>query len=103
MSRRKPFRKSQSGKPAHFGPLGGAGESPGGSFWIYGHHSVTAALGNPRRKIRRLLATPQASAEFLAGIALPASPALERTEAGGLSSLLPTGAVHQGLAALVEP
>jgi len=100
MSRRKPFRKQNPGKPAYFTPASGVS---GGSFWIYGHHPVTAALGNARRKVRRLVATPQAAAEFLASLALPAGLAAERIEAAGLAGLLPAGAVHQGLAALVDP
>ncbi len=103
MSRRKPFRKNHPVKPAHSGPAGGAGGGSGGSFWIYGHHPVTAALANPRRRIRRLLATGPAAAEVLAPLTLPQSPSLERIEAGELAGILPAGSVHQGLAALVEP
>lgn len=98
MSRRKPFHKRHAGKPSQ-GPSTG---NLGGSFWIYGNHPVTAALGNPKRRIRRILATSQAATELTASI-LPASPALERIEGLDLSALLPAGSVHQGLAALVEP
>jgi 23S rRNA (guanosine2251-2'-O)-methyltransferase len=100
MSRRKPFRKSDSGKPAHFTPGGGVS---GGSFWIYGHHAVTSALGNPKRRIRRLLATAQAAAEFLASSTLPPGLAPEKIEAAALAGMLAGGSVHQGLAALVDP
>ena len=107
MSRRKPFRKIHPGKSIHSGPKvghpGGHGAGPGGSFWIYGHHPVTAALGNPKRKIRRLLASPTAESEFLASLTLPSGLVRERIEATEFSNLLPAGAVHQGLAALVDP
>jgi 23S rRNA (guanosine2251-2'-O)-methyltransferase len=98
MSRRKPFHKKHTSQPAHR-PHGAA---PGGSFWIYGHHPVTAALANPKRCLRRILATTQAAAELRAS-ALPTSPPLERIEGVDLNALLPPGAVHQGLAALVDP
>jgi 23S rRNA (guanosine2251-2'-O)-methyltransferase len=98
MSRRKPFHKKHPHKPGHATSAG----APGGSFWIYGHHPVTAALANPRRRVRRLLATSQVAAE-LSPSSLPASPSLERIEGVDLSALLPPGAVHQGLAALVDP
>jgi 23S rRNA (guanosine2251-2'-O)-methyltransferase len=98
MSRRKPFHKKH---PRQTGQTHIPGQA-GGSYWIYGHHPVTAALANSRRKVRRLLATPQTAAD-LAGTVLPASPSLERIEGIDLNALLPPGAVHQGLAALVDP
>ncbi len=74
-------------------PLGEGGPPPGGSFWIYGHHPVTMALANPRRRIRRLLAVDSP----------PEGRPAERIDTAGLSALLPAGAVHQGLAAQVDP
>jgi 23S rRNA (guanosine2251-2'-O)-methyltransferase len=98
MSRRKPFHKKHPGKSGHGAP----NVNLGGSFWIYGHHPVTAALGNPKRRIKRILATNQVATELPAGT-LPPSPALERIEGLDLGALLPPGAVHQGIAALVDP
>ena len=98
MSRRKPFHKKHAGKTGQ-GPATG---NLGGSYWVYGHHPVTAALGNPKRRVRRLLATNQVASELPAS-ALPAGPSLERIEGLDLSALLPAGSVHQGLAALVDP
>ena len=98
MSRRKPVHKKQPSKPTHATPT----SNLGGSFWIYGHHPVTAALGNPKRRVRRLLATSQVALELPAS-ALPVSQSLERIEGLDLNALLPPGAVHQGLAALVDP
>jgi 23S rRNA (guanosine2251-2'-O)-methyltransferase len=79
---------------------GGGGGGGGASFWLYGSHAVEAALANPERKIRRLVATTEA-AKGLAGNrpGIPVEP-MERAE---IDRLLPAGAVHQGLAALVEP
>ncbi len=96
MPRRKPFRKNHPATPANQP----GGSNPGGSFWIYGHHPVTAALGNPKRRIRRLLAAGALAPDLPT---LPANLALERAEASTFGTLLPQGAVHQGLAALVEP
>jgi 23S rRNA (guanosine2251-2'-O)-methyltransferase len=73
------------------------GRDPHGPYWLYGTHAVRAALGNPARKVRRVLATREAAA------ALPEGAGAERVEAGALAALLPPGAVHQGLAALVDP
>jgi 23S rRNA (guanosine2251-2'-O)-methyltransferase len=70
---------------------------PGGAYWLYGYHAVTSAIGNPRRQVRRLVGTPAALAEH--DFARPA----ERLEGPALAALLPAGAVHQGVAALVEP
>jgi 23S rRNA (guanosine2251-2'-O)-methyltransferase len=73
------------------------GRDPHGPYWIYGAHAVRAALGNPQRRVRRVLATREAAA------ALPPDAAPERAEAAAIAALLPPGAVHQGLAALVDP
>lgn len=73
------------------------GRDPHGPYWIYGAHAVRAALGNPARRLRRLLATREAA------VALPDGATPERAEAAAIAALLPPGAVHQGLAALVDP
>lgn len=73
------------------------GRDPHGPYWLYGAHAVRAALGNPSRKVRRVLATRDAAAT------LPPDAAPERAEAAAIAALLPPGAVHQGLAALVDP
>lgn len=67
--------------------------------WLYGRHAVLAALANPRRRCRRLLATAEAQRE-----GLPPSPgiATETVTRHELDRLLPD-AVHQGLALLAEP
>ena len=79
-----------------------------GGGWIYGRHAVVAALQNPARHCRRLIALAEtaAEAEALASAAragLAANFALERVDRAQLEQLLPAGAVHQGLALQAEP
>ena len=95
MPPRKRFRQKgfTSNPPPRSGP------AVGGSFWIYGHHSVTTAIANPRRLVRRLLAV-EAESQHLPGLA---GRTVERADPAALASLLPQGAVHQGIAALVDP
>jgi 23S rRNA (guanosine2251-2'-O)-methyltransferase len=76
--------------------------------WIYGRHAVRAALQNPARRLRRLVATPEIAAEAQEWLAeAQARPAaglkLETLERGRLEALLPEAAVHQGLALQAEP
>jgi 23S rRNA (guanosine2251-2'-O)-methyltransferase len=72
------------------------------SLWIYGIHSAAAALANPRRKVNRILATPNAVVRLAeAGAALPFAP--EDTHPRDLDRLLGPEAVHQGVALEVAP
>ncbi len=73
---------------------------PRESVWVYGLHAVSAALENPARKTRRLIATtgaveklPQAGPHWRPEI-------VERQE---IDAALPPGAVHQGVALLADP
>jgi len=79
----------------------------GGGYWLAGTHAVMAALANPERKPRRLLATPEAAksnAEALERIKATRSlPPIELVERIDIDRLLPAGTVHQGLAAQVDP
>jgi 23S rRNA (guanosine2251-2'-O)-methyltransferase len=93
MSPRKRFRQ----KTPPSAPPARPDRSEGGSFWIFGHHAVSSALANPRRRIRRLLATNGAQDT------LPPGRAAEHADPAALAALLPPGAAHQGLAALVDP
>src|SRR5215475_10327932 len=92
-----PPRKRFRPKAPHTSPAPRPERPAGGSFWIYGHHPVTSALANPRRHVRRLLAV-DAERERI-----PAGRTAERADPAALGALLPAGAVHQGLAALVDP
>lgn len=98
--------RPERGKPAERGQRGGA-KSAGGGIWLYGNHPVTAALVNPERRLRRLLAT----AEGLKGLE-PVLRGLEGARASlqpevvtrdDIDLLLPPGAVHQGIALLTDP
>src|SRR5665213_1808610 len=75
--------------------------------WIYGRHAVAAALANPARRIRRIAASYDLSAELapllLAARADLPSGAPETMDRHTLESLLPEGAVHQGLAIVADP
>jgi len=76
--------------------------TPPGCVWLYGVHAVLAALANPERRVRRLLATPEAERQHEAALAAHPALAVERAERAEIESLLPPGAVHQGLALLCE-
>ena len=80
----------------------GASDS-GGRTWLFGIHAVLAALGNPRRRCRRLVATTQGREHLdgtLRDVEIPDAEVMERRD---IDRLLPPGAVHQGIAVLVEP
>jgi 23S rRNA (guanosine2251-2'-O)-methyltransferase len=67
--------------------------------WLYGRHPVLAALGNPDRRVERVLATKE-TADRLADRLGNKVQVVSRDE---LASKIPADAVHQGLAALVSP
>ena len=72
-------------------------------LWLYGRHAVAAALGNPHRHIRRVVATKNAEDWLTSATALDLSVLknFESEKPGVIDRLLPPGAVHQGLAAEV--
>ncbi|MBS7541562.1 TrmH family RNA methyltransferase [Ancylobacter oerskovii] len=108
-------RPPSKGQPFH--ARGGArgassrGERPAGrpfGAWpddvaiLYGWHSVTEALRNPRRRIRRLLATENAMRRLTEEqIPLKHDPQIVRP--GEIDRLLEADAVHQGLFAEADP
>jgi 23S rRNA (guanosine2251-2'-O)-methyltransferase len=76
--------------------------APGGPVILYGWHTVTAALANPARHFRRLLATENAVRRLAEdGITPPIAPELVRPDA--LAARLTPDAVHQGLIAEADP
>ncbi|MBP7066608.1 23S rRNA (guanosine(2251)-2'-O)-methyltransferase RlmB [Ferrovibrio sp.] len=75
--------------------------SSSGAVWLYGSHACLAALANPQRYCRRLVLTREMQAEL--ADRLPAQPQPEIADKARLDSLLPPGAVHQGVALQVEP
>lgn len=76
-------------------------------LWLFGTHAVLAALANPDRACRRLLATTEAlrgiEAELRRLGALRPLPAPEAAAREDVERQLPPGAVHQGLALLADP
>ena len=80
-----------------------AADPVGGKLWLFGRHPVEAALLNPRRGKIRLLATAEALAELSpAALAAPKAPPPETVERARIETVVPAGAVHQGVALLVE-
>jgi 23S rRNA (guanosine2251-2'-O)-methyltransferase len=74
----------------------------GADVILYGWHTVTAALANPARRIRRVLATENALRRLTdEGIKLPIAPEIVRPDA--VAARLTPDAVHQGLLAEADP
>ena len=97
-------KRAGSGEP----PRRGKGEpTPGrapasGRVWLYGLHTVAAALKNPRRRLHRLLVTRNALARL--GIEEAALPCPhEIVEPRAIIAELGSEAVHQGVAVETEP
>ena len=73
-----------------------------GPVYLYGIHTVRAALDNPRREKRALLATPNALVRLNEGGGIGKMRVTETTPRE-LDKLLGADAVHQGVALEVEP
>jgi 23S rRNA (guanosine2251-2'-O)-methyltransferase len=83
----------------HFYPRPDAKAADG--LWLYGLHAVHAALANPRRKVKRAVLTQRAVEEI--GAKLLGRVRHEVVDCDAVARLLPTGAVHQGVALACEP
>src|ERR1700720_4041785 len=69
---------------------------------LYGWHTVTAALTNPKRRIRHLFSTENALRRLAdEGVTVPVAPEIMRPDA--LAARLTPDAVHQGLIAKADP
>jgi 23S rRNA (guanosine2251-2'-O)-methyltransferase len=73
-----------------------------GPVMLYGWHTVTAALQNPARRVRRLLATENA-ARRLSDEGLAAHVTAEIVRPGAIAERLLPDAVHQGLYLEADP
>lgn len=89
-----------------------AGRPGGPPLWLYGAHATLAALDNPRRRVHRLLLGEEAARRHGGRLRTARAkgpggsgplPAPETLSAELARAVLPEGAVHQGIAALVEP
>jgi 23S rRNA (guanosine2251-2'-O)-methyltransferase len=79
--------------------------APPGTTWLYGRHAVAAALANPERRIRRVVAAREQQAELMGLLAqaradLPQKP--EFLDRRALEQLVPEDAVHQGMAVAAD-
>ena len=78
-------------------------DTPKGTVWLYGHHAVAAALSNPARRLRRLLATEEGEAAIVKLLPPPWAVAPERVDRGRLDYMLGRDIAHQGAALLADP
>lgn len=74
-----------------------------GGLWLYGLHAVAAALGNPTRRLRRLVVTEEAETSLANRVPHPWPVPHERMERARLDQMLGRDAVHQGVALLADP
>jgi 23S rRNA (guanosine2251-2'-O)-methyltransferase len=105
---RKPQFRRGDGKPFDKGP---SGRRPAwrdrdahsdGPAILYGWHTVTMALANPQRRIRKLLLTENAARRLAEeNIETPIAPEIVRP--GQIDQRLGPDAVHQGLLAEADP
>jgi len=79
---------------------------PAGAVWLYGTHAVAAALGNPTRRLRRLVVTEDAVDALAAERPQPWAIQPEITPRDKIDQLLGarqgSGIVHQGVALLTD-
>jgi len=80
-------------------PAAAGRNTPAGGDWLYGRHTVLAALSNPARRLARLYLTDSSASDsvLLAAAAARQLPPAQVT-AAELTRWLPPGAVHQGVA-----
>jgi len=96
-----PARKGPPRPPGGRPPRHQSGVARDGVI-LYGWHTVSAALANPARKIRKLMLTENA-ARRLAEAGIVSSVAPEMVRPAEIDRLLGPDAVHQGFFAEAEP
>ncbi len=98
--RGKPFNKAAAG--GRRGAFRDRDTRPDGPVILYGWHTVTLALQNPKRRIRKLLLTENAARRLEEeGIKSRVTPEIVRPTQ--IDALLSPDAVHQGLLAEADP
>jgi len=96
-----PSRFSRSGPQGRGKRPDSPRDTPDGIAILYGWHTVQAALANPKRRIRSLLATENAAKRLAEeGVALPVTPEIVRPDE--IARRLGPEAVHNGLLAEAE-
>jgi 23S rRNA (guanosine2251-2'-O)-methyltransferase len=96
----KPFKKpgKSAGRPA----FRGRDSHPDGPVILYGWHTVTLALANPQRRIRKLTLTENAARRLAEeNVRIPVTPEIVRPQE--IDRQLAPDAVHQGLLAEADP
>jgi len=78
-------------------------DAPRGAVWLYGLHSVAAALANPGRRLRRLLLTEEAQQTLSQRLPPPRPLQPEQVDRGRIDHLLGRDIAHQGAALLADP
>ncbi|WP_018700164.1 TrmH family RNA methyltransferase [Amorphus coralli] len=91
-----------SKKPNRAYPPRSGSREPTGPVWLYGFHTVAAALANPARVRRRLLVTRNALSRLEEQVGAPVSDA-EILDPRALSRIVGQDAVHQGVALETDP
>src|SRR5215472_16348354 len=100
--RGKPFGKRPLKAAARRGAFRDGDHGADGPAILYGWHTVTLALQNPRRRIRKLLLTENAARRLAEEkIETPIAPEIVRPNQ--IDQLLTPDAVHQGLLAEADP
>jgi len=95
-------KKPSTGRPTAAKSQHRPGPDKDGADWLWGWHTVVAALANPERPApRRLIATAERGHQLTERFGKIAS--LEIVEAGVVRERLPAGAIHQGLALKTPP
>ena len=75
----------------------------GATYWIYGLHAAAAALANPARRTRKLVATAEALETLEREVGAAALGGADLAKRDAVARLLPRHAVHQGVALEVWP
>ena len=101
-------KRSKNHKPKTSIKTASAREDNAEYFWIYGVHAALAALSNPSRPCKRVVASAtlgKTLGERLkkAHQTVPGRPKIEKIDREGINLLLPKNSIHQGIALFAGP